>query len=108
MAMDVVDCKVKGAVMHFVETELNPGEAAVGEAGSRSHMAVGIGMDSVFGDGDNPPGGFFGKLLGAGKRRVTGEALFTIDYTNNTANKLRVAFGAPDQGKILPLDLAAT
>jgi 2-phosphoglycolate phosphatase len=50
-------------------------------------------------------GGFFGKLLGAGKRLVTGESLFTTVYTNNAAQKQRVAFAAPYPGKILPMDL---
>ena len=31
MAMDVVDYKIHGAEMQFVEIELDPGEAAVGE-----------------------------------------------------------------------------
>ena len=107
MGMDVVDYEIKGAEMQFVEIELDPGEAAVGEAGSMFFMDVGIAMDTVFGDGSNQSGGLFGKLLGAGKRLVTGESLFTIVYTNNTAAKLRVAFGAPYPGKILPMDLAA-
>ena len=107
MAMDVVDYEIKDAEMQFVEIELDPGEAAVGEAGSMFFMDVGIGMDTVFGDSGNQSGGFFGKLLGAGKRLVTGESLFTTVYTNNnTTAKLRVAFGAPYPGKILPMDLA--
>ena len=32
--MDVVDFEIKGSEMQFVEIELDPGEAAVGEAGS--------------------------------------------------------------------------
>ena len=69
-------------------------------------MDAGIGMDTVFGDGSGGGGGgFFGKLLGAGKRLVTGESLFTTVYTNNVAQKQRVAFGAPYPGKILPMDL---
>lgn len=32
MAMDVVDYEIKGAEMQFVEAELDPGEAAIGEA----------------------------------------------------------------------------
>ena len=34
MAMDVVDYEIKGSEMQFVEVELDPGEAAIGEAGS--------------------------------------------------------------------------
>jgi len=106
MAMDVVDYEIKGSEMQFVEIELDPGEAAVGEAGSLFYMDAGIGMDTVFGDGSGGNAGFFGKLLGAGKRLVTGESLFTTVYTNNLSQKQRVAFGAPYPGKILPMDLS--
>ncbi len=105
MAMDVVDYEIKGSEMQFVELELDPGEAAVGEAGSMMFMDSGIGMDTVFGDGSAATSGFFGKLLGAGKRLVTGESLFTTVYTNNSSSKQCVAFAAPYPGKILPMDL---
>jgi uncharacterized protein (TIGR00266 family) len=104
--MDVVDFEIKGSEMQFVEVELDPGEAAVGEAGSLMFMDAGIGMDTVFGDGSAQQGGFLGKLLGAGKRLVTGESLFTTVYTNQTTAKRRVAFAAPYPGKILPMDLS--
>lgn len=105
MAMDVVDYEIKGAEMQFVEVELDPGEAAIGEAGSMMFMDSDIQMDTVFGDGAPQQGGFFGKLLGAGKRLVTGESLFTTIYTNQGSGKRRVAFAAPYPGKILPMDL---
>ena len=106
MAMDVVDYEIKGAEMQFVEVELDPGEAAIGEAGSMMFMEAGIEMDTVFGDGSaQQGGGLFGKLLGAGKRLITGESLFTTVYTNQASGKKRVAFGAPYPGKILPMDL---
>ena len=106
MAMDVVDYEIKGSEMQFVEVELDPGEAAVGEAGSMMFMDAGIQMDTVFGDGSsNQSGGFFGKLLGAGKRLITGESLFTTVYSNQASGKKRVAFAAPYPGKILPMDL---
>ncbi|OGB03507.1 MAG: TIGR00266 family protein [Burkholderiales bacterium RIFCSPLOWO2_12_FULL_64_99] len=106
MAMDVVDFEIKGAEMQFVEVELDPGEAAIGEAGSMMFMEAGVEMDTVFGDGSaQQSGGLFGKLLGAGKRLITGESLFTTVYTNQSSAKKRVAFGAPYPGKILPMDL---
>ncbi|MDP4301968.1 TIGR00266 family protein [Leptothrix discophora] len=106
MAMDVIDYEIKGTEMQFVEVELDPGEAAIGEAGSMMFMDAGIGMDTVFGDGSQQQGGgFFGKLLGAGKRLVTGESLFTTVYTNHAGGKQRIAFAAPYPGKILPMDL---
>ncbi len=105
--MDVVDYEIKGAEMQFVEVELDPGEAAVGEAGSLMYMEAGIAMDTVFGDGrENVDGGIFGKLLGAGKRLVTGESMFTTVYTNNARYKQRVAFAAPFPGRIMPMDLS--
>ena len=106
MAMDVVDYRILGAEMQYVELELDPGEAAVGEAGSLFFMDDGISMDTVFGDGSGGAGGgFFGKLVGAGKRLVTGESLFTTVYTNATHQKQRVAFAAPFPGKIVAMDL---
>jgi uncharacterized protein (TIGR00266 family) len=105
MPMDVVDYEIKGEEMQFVEVELDPGEAAIGEAGSMMFKDATIDMDTVFGDGSQQQGGLFGKLLGAGKRLVTGESLFTTVYTNRGQGKHRVAFAAPYPGKILPMEL---
>jgi uncharacterized protein (AIM24 family) len=109
MGMDVVDYKIYGAEMQFVEVELDPREAMVGEAGSLMFMEDGIDMDTVFGDGSGGAGGsgggLFGKLMGAGKRLITGESLFTTVYTNQATVKRKVAFAAPYPGKIIPVDL---
>ncbi|MFL6681676.1 MAG: AIM24 family protein, partial [Burkholderiaceae bacterium] len=105
MAMDVVDYEIKGSEMQFVEVELDPGEAAVGEAGSMMFMEAGIAMDTIFGDGSQQSSGLWGALVGAGKRLITGEKMFTTVYVNQAAQKRRVAFAAPFPGKIMPLDL---
>jgi uncharacterized protein (TIGR00266 family) len=108
MAMDVVDYYLHGDDMLFVEIELDPGEAAIGEAGSMMYMEDGIAMTTVFGDGSagSSGGGLFGKLLGAGKRLITGESLFTTVYTNQGSGKRKVGFAAPYTGKIIPFDLS--
>lgn len=106
MAMDVVDFEIFGNEMQYVEVELDPGEAAVGEAGVMMYMQAGIQMDTVFGDGAQQ-GGLFGKLMGAGKRLLTGESLFTTVFLNTASSKQRVAFAAPYPGKIVPMDLRA-
>lgn len=108
MAMDDVDYFLHGDDMQFVEIELDPGEAAIGEAGSMMYMEDGIRMDTVFGDGSagSAASGMFGKLLGAGKRLITGESLFTTVYTNDGRGKKKVAFAAPYAGKIMPFDLS--
>lgn len=107
MAMDVVDYEIRGSEMQFVEIELDPGEAAIGEAGSMMFMDAGIEMDTIFGDGSAQQGGLLGKLLGAGKRLITGESMFTTVYTHAGQGKKRVAFAAPFPGKILAMDLKA-
>jgi len=103
--MDVVDYEIKGSEMQFVEVELDPGEAAVGEAGSMMFMEAGIAMDTIFGDGSQQNSGLWGALVGAGKRLITGEKMFTTVYVNQAAQKRRVAFAAPFPGKIMAIDL---
>ncbi|QSA97279.1 TIGR00266 family protein [Methylococcus sp. EFPC2] len=103
--MDEVDYEIFGTEMQYVEVELDPGEAAVGEAGAMMYMQDGIEMDTVFGDGSQQ-GGLFSKLLGAGKRLLTGESLFTTVFYNQGGGKRRVAFAAPYPGKIVPVHLA--
>lgn len=105
MAMDVVDYEIFGSEMQYVEVELDPGESAVGEAGGMMYMQDGIQMDTVFGDGSQQQGGFMGKLMGAGKRLLTGESLFTTVFHNESNGKRRVAFAAPYPGKIIPVHL---
>lgn len=106
MAMDVIDYDIFGDDMQYVEVELDPGEAAVGEAGMMMFMQDGVEMETVFGDGSASQSGFLGKLVGAGKRLLTGESLFTTIYANVSQSKRRVAFAAPYPGKIIPVDLA--
>lgn len=106
MSMDVVDYKIFGDDMQFVEVELDPGEAAVGEAGSMFYMADGVTMDTIFGDGSPQQRTFLDKLFGAGKRLLVGESLFTTVFYNQAPGKRVVAFGAAYPGKILPIPLA--
>ena len=104
---DDIDFEIKGQELQFVEIELDPGESAVAEAGAFVWKDAVIGMTTVFGDGSGSAGGgFMGALLGAGKRLVTGEGLFTTVFTNNGAGKARVAFASPTPGAILGLRLA--
>lgn len=102
---DVIDYEIFGTEMQYVEVELDPGEAAIGEAGSMMYMQDNITLETIFGDGTQQ-GGIFGKLLGAGKRLLTGESLFMTIYSNQGTAKRRVAFAAPYPGKIIPIDLS--
>lgn len=102
-----IDYTIHGHEMQFVEIELDPGESAVAEAGSMMYMSDGITMETVFGDGSqqDQQGGMFDKMLGAGKRLITGESLFTTVFTQNGTGKGKVAFASPYPGKIVPMNL---
>ena len=106
---DVIDFKILGSEMQFVEVELDPGESAVAEAGALMYKDPAVQMESVFGDGSQGSGGgsFVDKLIGAGKRLLTSESLFTTVFTQTGNSKGRVAFAAPYPGNIIPLPLTS-
>ena len=104
--MHEIDYKIYGDDMQFVEIELDPQEAALAEAGAMMYMEDGIDMQTIFGDGSQPSSGIFGSLLSAGKRLLTGESLFMTVFQNPTADRRKVAFGAPYPGKIIPVHLS--
>lgn len=104
---DDIDFAIIGEDLQFVEIELDPGESAIAEAGSMVWKDSAVGMTTVFGDGSaaSQQGGFMGALLGAGKRLITGESLFTTVFTHNGHGKAKVAFASPTPGTILPIKL---
>lgn len=101
-----VDYEILGNDMQIVEVELDLGETVIAEAGAMNYMHDGIAFEAKMGDGSNPDEGFFGKLMSAGKRAITGEGLFMTHFTNTSGGKKRVAFAAPYPGKIVPIDLS--
>ncbi len=101
-----IDFKIFGEEMQFVEVELDPGESAVAEAGAMMYKDPSVQLETIFGDGSTSGGGFMDKLLGAGKRLLTGESLFITVFTQRGSGKARVAFGAPYPGTIIPVKLA--
>lgn len=108
-AADEIDFKIVGESMQFVEVELDPGESAIAEAGAMMYKTGSVGMQTIFGDGSaaDQQSGIMGKLLGAGKRIITGESLFTTVFTNNApSGKQHVAFAAPYPGMIIPVTLS--
>jgi uncharacterized protein (TIGR00266 family) len=100
-----IDYRIFGEEMQCVEIELDPQETVVAESGAFMYMTDGIQMETIFGDGSKSGGGFFDKLIGAGKRLLTGESLFMTAFTHTTSGKARVAFASPYPGKIITLDL---
>ena len=100
-----IDYLIRGEEMQCVEIELDPGETAIAEAGAFMMMDEGIQMETIFGDGRGQEKGFFGKLMSAGKRVLTGESLFMTAFTNSGHGKKKVLFASPYPGKIIPMDL---
>ncbi|MFT5527008.1 MAG: hypothetical protein ACI9HK_004990 [Pirellulaceae bacterium] len=106
MASHEIDYEILGNEMQIVEIELDPHETVIAEAGAMNYMDDGISFEAKMGDGSQPDQGFFGKLMGAGKRVLTGESIFMTHFTNVGQGKKRVAFAAPYPGKIMPIDLS--
>ena len=106
---DQLDYVIHGEDMQFVEIELDPGESVVAEAGTMMFKDAQVTMETVFGDGSHSGQGgtFVDKLVGAGKRVITGESLFTTVFSHaGPAGKARCAFAAPYPGTIIPLTLS--
>jgi uncharacterized protein (TIGR00266 family) len=102
---DVIDFRVCGAEMQFVEVELDPGESAIAEAGSMMYKDPSVVMESVFGDARASQSSVVDKLIGAGKRLLTGEGLFLTVFTHKGSGKAHVAFASPFPGNIVPVSL---
>ncbi|MCZ2223188.1 MAG: AIM24 family protein, partial [Chitinophagales bacterium] len=101
-----IDYKIIGDDMQCVEIELDPQETIVAEAGSLMMKDAEIVMQTIFGDGSGQETGFFGKVLSAGKRLLTGESLFLTAYTHMGQGKKQVTFAAPYPGKVVAFDLS--
>lgn len=102
-----VDFTIFGDDMQFVEIQLDPYESVIAEAGAMMYMDENIHMDVIFGDGSgrDQGKGLMGKMLGAGKRVLTGESLFMTEFTNAGRERKSVAFAGPYPGKIIPVDI---
>ena len=102
-----IDYEIFGQEMQFVEIELDPQESVISEAGAMMYMSDQMAMETVFGDGSqsSQSGGFLDKMMGAGKRLITGEGLFITMFTYTGQGKGKAAFASPYPGKIIPLDL---
>jgi uncharacterized protein (TIGR00266 family) len=100
-----IDYRIFGNDIQLLEIELDPNETVIAEAGAMVYMEQGIEFEAKMGDGSNPSQGFFGKLLSAGSRLITGESLFMTHFTHRGYGKGHVAFSAPYPGTIVPIDL---
>ena len=105
MASDVIDYTLIGDDLQAVIITLDPGEAVVAEAGAMMYMEEGITMATTL-DPNARGGGLFDKLIGAGKRVLSGDSFFVTLFANAAGARRDVAFAAPFPGKIQAVDLA--
>src|SRR5262245_32979776 len=102
-----IEYQIIGDDIQLVEIELDPGETVIAEAGVMNYMEDDIEFTAKMGDGSQPNQGFFGKMLSAGKRALTGESLFMTHFTHEgRKGKRHVGFAAPYPGKVIALDLS--
>jgi uncharacterized protein (TIGR00266 family) len=106
MASHEIDYTLIGGDMQIVEITLDPGETVIAEAGAMNYMEEGITFEACLGDGSEAESGMFGKLLGMGKRALSGESLFMTHFTNEGDAPSRVGFAAAYPGRIVAVDLA--
>ncbi|MEY3001549.1 MAG: hypothetical protein RL648_1763 [Verrucomicrobiota bacterium] len=102
-----IDYRIIGDDMQMVAIELDPRETVIAEAGAMNFMEEDISFEARMGDGSAGSDGLLNKLMGAGKRVITGESLFMTHFTNTGSRRRVVAFSAPYPGQIIPVDLAA-
>jgi uncharacterized protein (TIGR00266 family) len=104
--MHEIDYDILGDDLQYVKVVLDPGEAAVAEAGSMMYIEDGIEMQTIFGDGSQQQRGLLDTLVGAGKRLLVGESLFMTVFLNLAGARRTVAFAAPYPGRIQPVHLS--
>ena len=106
---DVIDYRIYGEDMQFVEIELDPGETR-DRRGRFDDVQGFVGAAWTPCSATVPPAAraaaSWTSWCGAGKRLITGESLFTTVFTHTGASgKAKVAFAAPYPGTIVPMTL---
>lgn len=100
-----IEYEIFGDDMQYVELVLDPGETAISEPGVMMFMEEGVELEAIMGDGSDKYETLGAKILGTGKRLLSGEGLFMTSFTNRSQHVRHVAFSSPFPGKIIPLDL---
>ncbi|MCK9224232.1 MAG: TIGR00266 family protein [Candidatus Muirbacterium halophilum] len=95
-----MEYKIHGDNLQFVEIILNNGEEIYAEAGKMFFKTDNINMQSKM-----TGSGIGDKLLGALKRKVTGESLMTTHFTVKNGNVGTVAFSGDYPGRIEAIDI---
>ena len=100
---DEIDYRLIGEEMQAVVITLDPAEQVIAEAGAMLYMTQDIEMQTSMATDKNK--GFFGNLIKATGRMLSGDSFFITNFTNAGRERADVAFAAPYPGKIVPIDL---
>jgi len=100
-----IDYHIIGSSMQGVLVELDPNETVIAEAGAMSWMDEGIVFEAKMGDGSDVSSSFLKKMVGVGKRSLTGESIFMTHFTNDSHTKKTITFAGSFPGQIVPIDL---
>ncbi len=100
-----IEYEIKGHDIQMVEVILDPEESVIGENGAMIYFDAGVQMNTQISDGGKNSG-IVGSVLGAAKRKMTGEGMFIGYFTNKGREKAKVGFSSPYPGMIIPIDLS--
>ena len=96
--------QIYGDDLQYVEIDLDPEKSVIAEPGSMIYKDNPVILEAMLGGNKNK--GFFGRIMGAGKRVLSGERAFLSVFTNTSPRSTaKVAFAAPYPGKIIPVSL---
>ena len=95
--------RICGNDMQYVEFSLPSGESVIAEPGSMIYKDDRVSFEASLSANKNK--GFLGRLVGAGKRVLSGENAFLSVFTNEGNGYARAAFAAPYPGKIIAVSL---
>lgn len=95
--------QIHGDDMQYVEIDLAPGESVIAEQGAMIYKGDSVVFEAALSGNKNK--GLFGRMVGAGKRILSGEQAFLAIFSNRGDYDAKVAFSAPYPGKIVPVSL---
>ena len=96
--------RIYGNDMQYVEIFLAPEKSVIAEPGSMIYKDDCVDFEASLSSNKNK--GLLGRLVGAGKRVLSGERAFLSVFTNEGRDYARAAFAAPYPGKIVAIPLS--
>lgn len=101
-----ISYKIIGEEMQYIEIEVPPSGAVVGDGERMVYYDKGIDMKVRMSGGDTGKKvSFIKKILKLGASVMSGEKLFMMTFSNATTETHKVSFATPSPGKIIEINL---